>query len=60
MAEELLRQDPGGERFSYAIREAFDQVYDGRRTGRWDFTQLSKTEKTHLGTLVEIMGATRV
>lgn len=50
----LIKEDPGGARISYALREALDQVYDGRRTGRWDFTQLSKTEKTHIGTLVEI------
>lgn len=51
---ELLRQDPSGARFAYAIREAFDQAYDGQRTGRWDYSQLMKTEKTHIGTLVEI------
>lgn len=50
----MLKADPDGSRVSYALREALDQVYDGRRTGRWDFTQLSKTEKTHIGTLVEI------
>lgn len=41
-------------RAGYAIREALDQIYDGQRTGRWDYTQLLKTEKTHVGTLVEI------
>lgn len=51
---ELLEADPDGDRVAYALREALDQVYDGRRTGRWDITQLSKTEKTHIGTLVEI------
>ncbi|WP_082923999.1 NaeI family type II restriction endonuclease [Dietzia sp. 111N12-1] len=50
----LLQADPDGSRIAFALREALDQVYDGRRTGRWDFTQLSKTEKTHIGTLVEI------
>lgn len=50
----LLEADPDGSRVAYALREALDQVYDGRRTGRWDITQLSKTEKTHIGTLVEI------
>lgn len=52
--DELLRLDPTGARTGNAFREAFDQVYDGERTGRWDYTQLMKTEKTHLGTLVEI------
>ncbi len=46
--------DPTGVRSGYALREALDQIYDGQRTGRWDYTQLSKTEKTHVGTLVEI------
>ncbi|MDR6324698.1 NaeI family type II restriction endonuclease [Actinoplanes couchii] len=50
----ISRLDPYGDRTGYAIREALDQIYDGQRTGRWDFTQLLKTEKTHIGTLVEI------
>lgn len=50
----LKRLDPHGIRAGYALREALDQIYDGQRTGRWDYTQLSKTEKTHVGTLVEI------
>ncbi|WP_430792070.1 NaeI family type II restriction endonuclease [Actinoplanes sp. G11-F43] len=52
--KEISRLDPYGDRTGYAIREALDQIYDGQRTGRWDFTQLLKTEKTHIGTLVEI------
>jgi hypothetical protein len=52
--DELKRLDPHGVRAGYAIREALDQIYDGQRTGRWDYTQLMKTEKTHVGTLVEI------
>jgi hypothetical protein len=51
---ELMRLDVAGFRTGYAIREALDQIYDGQRTGRWDYTQLLKTEKTHVGTLVEI------
>jgi hypothetical protein len=50
----LKAMDPHGIRTGYAIREALDQIYDGQRTGRWDYTQLMKTEKTHVGTLVEI------
>jgi hypothetical protein len=50
----ILALDPTGDRTGYAIREALDQIYDGQRTGRWDYTQLHKTEKTHVGTLVEI------
>ncbi|MCZ7424817.1 NaeI family type II restriction endonuclease [Micromonospora sp. WMMA1949] len=53
--QSVLRSiDPDGVRTGYAIREALDQIYDGQRTGRWDYTQLLKTEKTHVGTLVEI------
>jgi hypothetical protein len=36
------------------LRETFDQIYDGQRTGRWDAEQLGKTEKTHIGTLIQI------
>jgi hypothetical protein len=36
------------------IRETFDQIYDGQHTGRWDADQLNKTEKTHIGTLIQI------
>jgi hypothetical protein len=50
----IKAMDPHGHRIGYAIREALDQIYDGQRTGRWDYTQLMKTEKTHVGTLVEI------
>ncbi len=50
----ILALDPTGARIAYAIRESFDQAYDGQRTGRWDYSQLMKTEKTHVGTLVEI------
>ncbi|NQU37692.1 MAG: restriction endonuclease [Actinobacteria bacterium] len=37
-----------------AIRRSFDQVYDGQHTGRFHLAQLSKTEKTNTGSLVEI------
>jgi hypothetical protein len=37
-----------------AIRRSFDQVYDGQHTGRFHAGQLSKTEKTNTGSLVEI------
>ena len=36
------------------IRQTYDQLLDGQRTGRWDYRDLRKTEKTHMGTLVEI------
>lgn len=37
-----------------AIRLSYDQAYDGQRTGRFHWDQLSKTEKTNAGSLVEI------
>lgn len=46
--------DPEGSRFAVAIRQALDPVYDGQRAGRWEYSQLMKTEKTHIGTLVEM------
>lgn len=52
--DQLLALDPSGIRFARVIRDTFDQLYDGRRTGRWDYAQLSKTEKTHFGTILEI------
>lgn len=41
--------------FGEAIRQSIDEVLDGPRTGRWDFQQLEKTEKTYVGTKVEIV-----
>lgn len=46
--------DPEGVRCGRAIRQALDQTYDGRRTGRWDLTQLTKTETVHIGSLIEV------
>jgi hypothetical protein len=42
------------ERVAEVLRDTLDQLYDGQHTGRWDFAQLFKTEKTHMGTIVEI------
>lgn len=41
--------------FGRLIRQALDEVIDGPRTGRWTLDQLSKTEKTYVGTKVEIL-----
>lgn len=41
--------------FGDAIRQSIDEVLDGPRTGRWDFAQLEKTEKTYVGTKLEIV-----
>jgi hypothetical protein len=51
---ELHVLDPSGDRTARVIRDTLDQLYDGQHTGRWDFSQLHKTEKTHMGTLIEI------
>ncbi len=50
----LLSHDPKGTRIARVLRDTFDQLYDGQRTGRYRVEQLYKTEKTHFGTLVEI------
>ncbi len=50
----LYRLDPTGDRVATVIRHTLDQLYDGANTGRYCFDQLHKTEKTHMGTLVEI------
>src|SRR2546430_14927054 len=51
---EVRRLDADGTRSAAVLRETFDQLYDGQRTGRYRWDQLYKTEKTHCGTLVEI------
>jgi hypothetical protein len=43
------------ERFAEIFRQSIDEVLDGQRTGRYDVNQLAKTEKTYLGTKVEII-----
>lgn len=52
--DELVRCDPSGDEVAEVLRDTFDQLYDGQHSGRWNFAQLFKTEKTHMGTLVEI------
>lgn len=41
--------------FGDLLRQAFDEVIDGARTGRYCLDQLEKTEKTYIGTKVEII-----
>ena len=43
------------ERFGDAIRQGLDEVIDGPRTGRFSLDELSKVEKTYVGTKVEII-----
>jgi Restriction endonuclease NaeI len=52
--QELAGPDPV-ETFGRAIRQSIDEVLDGPRTGRWGFEQLEKTEKTYVGTKLEIV-----
>ncbi len=51
---ELHILDPTGAQVTRVLRDTLDQLYDGQHTGRWNYDQLHKTEKTHMGTLVEI------
>lgn len=50
----LRRHDPAGQRFAAVLRRTIDQLLNGEATGRYDWSSLYKTEKTHAGTLVEI------
>jgi len=52
--QHLLALDPEGARFARVLRETIDQLLDGEHTGRFDWNELHKTEKTHAGTLIEI------
>jgi hypothetical protein len=51
---QLHALDPAGVQVAEVLRDTLDQIYDGQHTGRWSYDQLHKTEKTHVGTLVEI------
>jgi hypothetical protein len=41
-------------KFRWVLRDSLDQVLDGGRTGRWHYHQMSKNEKSHLGSTVEV------
>jgi hypothetical protein len=43
------------QRFGATLRQSIDEVLDGQRTGRYDIDTTEKTEKTYLGTKVEIV-----
>lgn len=47
-------EDDARERLRWVLRDSLDELLDGQRTGRWAYHHLSKTEKTHLGTVVEV------
>ncbi len=52
---EALAGPDSVEKFGKVIRQSIDEVLDGPRTGRWDIEQLEKTEKTYVGTKLEII-----
>jgi hypothetical protein len=54
VAAELRKLDPQGSRTAQVLRDTFDQLYDGQRTGRYRWDQLYSTERTLGGHLVEI------
>jgi hypothetical protein len=54
VAAEVVAADPTGSRIAGVLRDTYDQLYDGQRSGRYRWEQLRKTEKTYMGTLVEI------
>jgi hypothetical protein len=55
----ILRRAKGPERFGKEIplllRRAIDEVVDAPRTGRFLLDEIEKTEKTYLGTKVEVL-----
>jgi hypothetical protein len=54
IAEWFRIRDSDGAVTAEVVRDALDLVLDGQRTGRWCYGHLTKTEKTHLGTVIEI------
>ena len=50
----FYNQPEARERFRWALRDSLDELLDGPRTGRWAYQHLTKTEKTYLGTAVEV------
>jgi len=55
VVEFFLHQNGFEEQASKTLRRALDEVIDGMRTGRWAVSSLEKTEKTYIGTKVEIL-----
>ncbi|MCX5058996.1 NaeI family type II restriction endonuclease [Streptomyces sp. NBC_00452] len=48
----LRDADPDGTRMGRVLRDAIDEVLDGEVTGRYDLKHITKTERTHIGSLV--------
>lgn len=55
MAAIFRNEDPDGTIFGRIFRDAFDQAYDGQHTGRYSIDMISKTEKSNIGSIVEII-----
>ncbi|MEV3934377.1 NaeI family type II restriction endonuclease [Glycomyces sp. NPDC049804] len=55
VADWFRAQDDFEARFGQAVRRSLNEVLDGARTGRYDTNDLEKTEKTYVGTKVEIV-----
>ena len=53
--EYFLRFNGFEHQAAQTLRRALDEVIDGMRTGRWSVDSLEKTEKTYIGTKVEIL-----
>lgn len=51
----FLRKSGFEQQAADTLRQALDEVIDGIRTGRWSVDSLEKTEKTYIGTKVEIL-----
>src|SRR5437773_2036952 len=54
VAAEFRKLDPKGLRTAQVLRDTLDQLYDGRRTGRYRWDQLHSAERTKGGALFEI------
>lgn len=55
VVEFFLRRSGFEQQAAETLRRALDEVIDGMRTGRWTVQSLEKTEKTYIGTKVEIL-----
>jgi hypothetical protein len=55
VARAVLAADPDGRYAARALRVAIDEVLDGQRTGRYDWAELSRSERLYLGAKVETM-----
>ena len=55
VVEFFLRRNGFEHQAAITLRRALDEVIDGMRTGRWSVDSLEKTEKTYIGTKVEIL-----